>query len=95
MTSRPPSYNQNNNQNYFVNDAKMSSTRVLQAPGGASSITLSWEGTKRVEQQEKQINVSNNKFASGNSMNCGNVLTERPSSRVLHPPGGKSSITFG
>jgi SPIRAL1-like protein len=48
-----------------------------------------------VEQQEKQINVSNNKFASGNSMNCGNVLTERPSSRVLHPPGGKSSITFG
>ena len=45
MTSRPPSYNQNNNQNYFVTDEKTSS-RVLQAPGGASSITLSWEGTK-------------------------------------------------
>ena len=44
MSSRPPFYSQNNNQNYFVDDGKTTS-RVLQAPGGASSITLSWEGT--------------------------------------------------
>jgi hypothetical protein len=41
MTSRPAFYGQNNNQNYFTNDGKTSS-RVLQAPGGSSSISLSW-----------------------------------------------------
>uniref|UniRef100_A0A7S4UJL3 Uncharacterized protein n=1 Tax=Ditylum brightwellii TaxID=49249 RepID=A0A7S4UJL3_9STRA len=39
-------------------------------------------------------NVSNNKFASGSNMNSGNVITGRPSSRVLNPPGGKSSISL-
>lgn len=42
-----------------------------------------------------RMNFSNNAFASGSNMNCGNVITDRPSSRVLNPPGGKSSITFG
>ena len=44
---------------------------------------------------ETSNKVSNNTFANGSNMNCGNVLTERPSSRVLNPPGGKSSVTFG
>ena len=39
--------------------------------------------------------TSSNSFASGSNMNCGNVITDRPSSRVLNPPGGKSSITLG
>ena len=39
--------------------------------------------------------VSSNSFANGNSQNVGNVLTDRPTSRVLQPPGGRSSITFG
>jgi hypothetical protein len=39
--------------------------------------------------------VSSNSFANGNSQNVGNVLTDRPTSRVLQPPGGQSSITFG
>lgn len=38
---------------------------------------------------------SNNAFASGSHMNSGNVLTERPSSRVLAPPGGHCSIKLG
>ena len=41
------------------------------------------------------LSVSGNKFANGSNMNCGNVITDRPSSRVLQPPGGKSSIHFG
>ena len=91
MTSRPAFYGQNNNQNYFMADGKTSS-RVLQAPGGRSSISLSWNDENA---GEMNINSSNNVFANGNNMNCGNVLTERPSSRVLNPPGGKSSVTFG
>mmetsp|Transcript_2887 Transcript_2887/g.4210 ORF Transcript_2887/g.4210 Transcript_2887/m.4210 type:complete len:135 (-) Transcript_2887:272-676(-) len=36
--------------------------------------------------------VSNNVFAKNGG---GNVITGRPSSRVLQPPGGKSSIQIG
>ena len=39
--------------------------------------------------------VSSNAYASGHSQNAGNVLTDRPTSRVTQPPGGRSSITFG
>jgi len=38
--------------------------------------------------------VSSNVYASGSSQNVGNVITDRPSSRVTQPPGGKSSISF-
>jgi len=36
--------------------------------------------------------VSNNVFAQGSNQNCGNVMTDRASSRVLAPPGGRSSV---
>lgn len=39
--SRPSSYSCNDNQNYFVADGKTTS-RVLQEPGGKSSISLGW-----------------------------------------------------
>jgi hypothetical protein len=39
--------------------------------------------------------TSSNAFARGNNPNSGNMLTERPTSRVSAPPGGKSSIAFG
>ena len=38
--------------------------------------------------------VSSNEYANGSSQNTGNVITDRPTSRVLQPPGGKSSISF-
>jgi len=37
---------------------------------------------------------SNNYHRPG-GQNVGNFLTDKPSSRVLAPPGGASSITFG
>lgn len=40
-------------------------------------------------------NISSNAFANGASQNVGNVITGRPSSRVLAPPGGRSSIVLG
>mmetsp|Transcript_66765 Transcript_66765/g.215843 ORF Transcript_66765/g.215843 Transcript_66765/m.215843 type:complete len:361 (-) Transcript_66765:717-1799(-) len=39
--------------------------------------------------------VSSNRYATGANQNCGNVLTDKPSSRVLAPPGGKSSFSLG
>ena len=39
--------------------------------------------------------VSSNAYANGHSQNTGNVLTDRPTSKVTQPPGGRSSITFG
>jgi len=38
---------------------------------------------------------SSNAFASGSNQNCGNQMTETPTTRVLRPPGGASSISFG
>ena len=35
-----------------------------------------------------------NAYASGANQNCGNVLTDRPTTRLPAPPGGKSSISF-
>jgi len=42
--------------------------------------------------EDEGSKCSNNTFANGNNMNSGNVLTDRPSSRVINPPGGRSSI---
>lgn len=39
--------------------------------------------------------VSGNSYANGSNQNCGNVLTDHPSTRVAAPPGGTSSISFG
>ena len=47
------------------------------------------------EGMKSPVKCVSNSFANGNSQNVGNVLTDRPTSRVLQPPGGQSSITFG
>jgi len=36
--------------------------------------------------------VSSNVYANGSSQNTGNVITDRPTSRVTQPPGGRSSV---
>ena len=41
------------------------------------------------------VSTSSNVYASGSNQNSGNVLTDRPSTRVRRPPGGKSSFTIG
>eukprot|EP00747_Dinoflagellata_sp_TGD_P167859 gnl/TRDRNA2_/TRDRNA2_193091_c0_seq1.p1 gnl/TRDRNA2_/TRDRNA2_193091_c0~~gnl/TRDRNA2_/TRDRNA2_193091_c0_seq1.p1 ORF type:complete len:426 (+),score=60.91 gnl/TRDRNA2_/TRDRNA2_193091_c0_seq1:22-1299(+) len=38
---------------------------------------------------------SSNTFACGSDQNCGNMITDTPSTRVLRPPGGVSTICFG
>lgn len=39
--------------------------------------------------------VSSNAYASGSQQNCGNVLTDVPSTKVSAPPGGASSLSLG
>lgn len=39
--------------------------------------------------------VSANCWATGTNQNCGNFLSEKPTSRVLAPPGGRSSFSLG
>ena len=36
-----------------------------------------------------------NAYANGANQNCGNVITDRPTTRLHAPPGGTSSVTFG
>eukprot|EP00435_Cladocopium_sp_Y103_P068753 s71_g32.t1 len=43
----------------------------------------------------REPRVSSNAYACGGNQNCGNVITDRRSTRVSHPPGGGSSICFG
>ena len=43
----------------------------------------------RVQQQ------SSNAYANGSNQNCGNVLTDRSSTRLPAPPGGHSSFRLG
>ena len=38
---------------------------------------------------------SSNAYANGASQNTGNFITDRSSTRIHAPPGGRSSITFG
>jgi len=42
-----------------------------------------------------QPGVSANVFASGANQNCGNMITDRRTSRVLRPPGGGGSLQLG
>lgn len=39
--------------------------------------------------------VSSNAFANGSNQNCGNFITDRPTTRLHAPPGGKSSFSLG
>lgn len=39
--------------------------------------------------------VSSNTFATGSNQNCGNVLSDTPTTRVAQAPGGRSSISLG
>jgi SPIRAL1-like protein len=38
---------------------------------------------------------SSNAYASGANQNCGNFVTDRRTTRVAAPPGGRSQISFG
>jgi len=68
---------------------------------GSSAVASSTTAKPMNDIEKKQASwgvidkgVSSNLYANGSSQNTGNVITDRPSSRVTQPPGGKSSISF-
>ena len=62
------------------------------AVGGAEPQGVSFASG---EAQDGGFGISNNNYSRPDSQNVGNFLTDRPSSRVLAPPGGGSQISFG
>lgn len=42
-----------------------------------------------------KIGSNNNNYSRPAGQNVGNFITDRPSSRVIHAPGGNSQIIFG
>jgi len=56
-------------------------------PGGSSALVLGGDYPNDAQ--------SSNKFANGANQNAGNVLTDRPSTRLHHAPGGKSTLCLG
>eukprot|EP00930_Biecheleria_cincta_P007144 TRINITY_DN1082_c0_g1_i1.p1 TRINITY_DN1082_c0_g1~~TRINITY_DN1082_c0_g1_i1.p1 ORF type:complete len:714 (-),score=112.48 TRINITY_DN1082_c0_g1_i1:177-2258(-) len=82
-----------NNQNSGNVLTDRPSTALHAPPGGHSTICLgseSWASSAAATRA-----VSSNAFACGSSQNTGNVLSDRPSTSVHAPPGGKSSICLG
>ena len=77
----------NNNNNNNTNTGVEISRDVFDATRAAP-------GTTRGRENNNNNNNKNNNYARANSQNVGNFLTERPTSRVLAPPGGASSGIF-
>lgn len=51
--------------------------------------------TNDVDSARMKSQESSNGFANGAHQNCGNFVTDTPSTRVSAPPGGISSVCFG
>jgi len=61
-----------------------------QPAGGASSICFGTENDASAANTQ-----SMNAFAKGSDQNCGNFISDRPSTGLHAPPGGVSTICFG
>jgi len=73
-----------------------SSTRTYHANSqhhSKSQWSLGWGGDS--SSSGSPSNVSSNKFANGSNQNAGNVISERPTTRLHAPPGGRTSDIFG
>eukprot|EP00939_MAST-03C_sp_MAST-3C-sp1_P004057 g4057.t1 len=67
-----------------VKTAATKTSTVASAPSAAPVVV-----------REKSKGTSANAFACGSNQNAGNFITDRPTTRVHAPPGGRSQITFG
>ncbi|OLP89096.1 hypothetical protein AK812_SmicGene29463 [Symbiodinium microadriaticum] len=105
------SYASGNSQNTGNVLTGVPTTRVMRPPGGASEMSLAWDTSTRPpagarrgpagsgqdasEAFGQRVRVSSNSYANGADQNCGNVLSDTPTTRVLRPPGGGSSLNLG
>ena len=71
------------------------SAAPLQEKPTASSTNVTAAPASYAEAKGSRTGQSSNAFSSGSNQNCGNVITDRPSTRLHAPPGGKSSFSLG
>ena len=83
-------------------DKPKEDAKVESAKGGSTNLDANAEanvtGTKKDVKVDANVKdsksaVSSNAFC-GSSQNVGNFLTDKPTSRVTQPPGGKSSFSL-
>ena len=86
---------------FVADDDAPAAPAVPNAPSArvttATSFGVAGIGQGETGPAKKGSNSSNNNnnYVRSEGQNVGNFLTGRPSSKVLAPPGGRSSITFG
>ena len=68
---------------------------AVQAPAATATFTTDAHIDKVAAAAEAGIGIHNNNYTRPSGQNVGNFLTDKPSSRVLAPPGGTSSLVFG
>ena len=81
-------------QNHFIQQKPQQMQQQQQQPPVMNQVPQ--------QQQQQSSNpitggsaTSSNSYARGSSQNTGNVLTDRRTTRVHAPPGGKSNFTLG
>jgi len=66
-------------------------SRLRQSPGGEATICFGGDTDDHLNTH----GVSSSKFANGANQNCGNTITDRPTTRLHHAPGGASTLCLG
>ena len=86
----------NHNGGNVITDKRI--TKVHAPPGGRQSFSIAtmMDDTSADRSGLCKVNtrqaVSSNVFASGANQNAGNVLTDKPTTRIRAPPGGVSTL---
>jgi hypothetical protein len=70
------------------------------APQAQPQVGASYGASRQVDANNMAFGsrpeyASSNAYASGANQNVGNGLTDRRTTKVLEPPGGRSQICFG
>ena len=69
-----------------------SAMKKVQSPPKAPVVR---ETTPAARNTATTARISSNAYATGSNQNSGNFITDRPTTKVHAPPGGRSQISFG
>merc|ERR1719412_67829 len=83
---------QHSSTNHFASNANKDCEDPMDVSASERSATRSGSGADTKKHDES---VSANRFACGANQNCGNTITDRPTTRLHQAPGGTSTIILG